>query len=299
MAFFARNILAQTISNCNDKSTVMYRNPGYRQLCGESNSDRIIGGIDANIGQFPWLARLGYANLKFDPNNIEYNCGGSLITECWVLSAAHCVTELSDSVYMAAIRLGEHNTHTPVDCSYSVCADLTQDFRPSRILIPQSYGKSPYRHDISLIKLHKPARITRWVQPICLPVGDLLKKHYIGARAEVAGWGLVNSQNDMYVPILQTVRLPILPNQICTEAFKNKVKVDQMQMCIGGEIGYDSCGGDSGGPLMKVDVVTYPKYYIVGIVSFGIKDCGRREVPAVYTRVAKYMKWILDNLTAC
>lgn len=60
----------------------------------------------------------------------------------------------------AAIRLGEYNTDTDVDCLYTVCADLTQDYRPSRILIPDKYGKPRLKHDIAMIKLHKPARIT-------------------------------------------------------------------------------------------------------------------------------------------
>lgn len=68
-------------------------------------------------------------------------------------------------------------------------------------------------------------------------------------------------------------------------------------MCVGGKKGYDSCGGDSGGPLMKVGVETTPKYYIIGIVSFGSKNCGIK--PAVYTKITTYMHWILDNLTQC
>ena len=69
-------------------------------------------------------------------------------------------------------------------------------------------------------------------------------------------------------------------------------------MCVGGEIGKDSCGGDSGGPLMKVEVLDGPpKYYLIGIVSFGAKHCGESTTPAVYSRVSSYITWILDNVS--
>lgn len=70
------------------------------------------------------------------------------------------------------------------------------------------------------------------------------------------------------------------------------------QMCVGGIIGEDSCGGDSGGPLMKVlsDERPPPKYYLIGIVSFGAKACGASRTPAIYSRIAAYTTWILDNI---
>lgn len=68
-------------------------------------------------------------------------------------------------------------------------------------------------------------------------------------------------------------------------------------MCVGGIIGEDSCGGDSGGPLMKVEAVDGPpKYYFLGVVSFGAKHCGESSTPAVYSRIAEYLRWILDNM---
>lgn len=70
-------------------------------------------------------------------------------------------------------------------------------------------------------------------------------------------------------------------------------------MCIGGVKGFDSCGGDSGGPMVMVDSVTSPKYYMFGIVSFGSKFCGAKTTPGVYTNIVMYMEWILDNITRC
>lgn len=70
-------------------------------------------------------------------------------------------------------------------------------------------------------------------------------------------------------------------------------------MCVGGVPGEDSCGGDSGAPLMKVESQDGPpRYYLIGIVSFGAKNCGASTTPAINANVAKYITWILDRISA-
>lgn len=98
--------------------------------------------------------------------------------------------------------------------------------------------------------------------------------------------------------ILQTVKLPIVDMDRCVMAFRSYTDVSgNEQMCVGGVPGEDSCGGDSGGPLMKVESLNGPpKYYFIGIVSFGTKSCGASKTPAVYSRVATYTTWILNNI---
>lgn len=98
--------------------------------------------------------------------------------------------------------------------------------------------------------------------------------------------------------ILQTVKLPIVDMDRCVMAFRSYADVSgNEQMCVGGVPGEDSCGGDSGGPLMKVESLDGPpKYYFIGIVSFGTKSCGASQTPAVYSRVTTYNTWILNNI---
>jgi transmembrane serine protease 9 len=95
-----------------------------------------------------------------------------------------------------------------------------------------------------------------------------------------------------------TVKLPIVQTDTCKQAFKREVNIGEQQMCVGGVLGKDSCSGDSGGPLMKVeDVDGPPRYYLIGIVSFGVRNCGGTTVPAIYTKVSEYITWILDNIS--
>lgn len=84
----------------------------------------------------------------------------------------------------------------------------------------------------------------------------------------------------------------------CQKLLAKKTVITEKQLCAGGVIGKDSCGGDSGGPLMLIDSVEGqpPKYFLIGLVSFGTKRCAKTNLPAVYTRIAYFLPWILDNI---
>lgn len=94
-------------------------------------------------------------------------------------------------------------------------------------------------------------------------------------------------------------KVPVKENQACVERYKSaNVLLNDGQLCAGGEKGKDSCRGDSGGPLMtvSVDQTNSVNWYAVGVVSFGPSPCGLENWPGVYTRVSKYVPWIIDKL---
>ncbi|XP_046685500.1 CLIP domain-containing serine protease 14D-like [Homalodisca vitripennis] len=96
---------------------------------------------------------------------------------------------------------------------------------------------------------------------------------------------------------LLTVSVPVQSNVFCTEKYRGHTEIFSTQMCAGGEPGKDSCSGDSGGPLMKpFSINTSTRYFLIGIVSVGPKKCGVDPIPGIYTSVAKYITWILDNV---
>lgn len=132
--------------------------------------------------------------------------------------------------------------------------------------------------------------------PICLLRGDQLQKPFVGSIVEVAGWGITNIVEDMPSDYLLFVKLPILPIEICINLYKKITQISQEQTCAGGVSGKDSCGGDSGGPAMLIDTMNSPpRYYLFGLVSFGPTKCGTAK-PAVYTRAASYMMWLMNSL---
>ncbi|XP_024938860.1 uncharacterized protein LOC107265735 [Cephus cinctus] len=286
-----------------EASADVMKHPNWSLLddeqCGISNSDRIIGGKNASLGAYPWITRIGYSKISKMSTELIYRCGGSLINKIYVLTAAHCVANLPASYRVSRIRLGEHNTVTNPDCENDYCGEAVQDLKPVKIIVHKGYNHVPFKNDIALIRLEKPAKFSEFVKPICMVRDELLLKDFLGQTAEVAGWGIYDINDPRPSTILQTIRLPIVDVERCRKAFKSHADVGEEQICVGGVIGQDSCGGDSGGPLMKVESVHGPpKYFIIGLVSFGAKHCGESMTPAVYTKMSYYLSWILNNISS-
>ncbi|GLV43397.1 Melanization Protease 1 [Carabus blaptoides fortunei] len=266
-------------------------------ICGNSLADRIIGGINATLGQYPWIARIGYNSTINVTAKPVFRCGASLINANYVLTAAHCVTNLPNQLKVAIVKLGEFDITKNIDCEFGECADKPQDIKPSEILVHHKYGSPPFQNDIALIRLQKPAKFTKWVLPVCLPHGALMAKSFLSEFGEVIGWGYFDISKSVGSDVLQTVKLPVINNTRCRRAFRTIRISDEKQMCVGGEKGKDSCNGDSGGPMLKAEVVNGPpRYYQIAVVSFGARNCGGTSTPGVYTRVVYYMSWILDNI---
>ncbi|XP_074105302.1 CLIP domain-containing serine protease HP8-like [Cotesia typhae] len=297
--YFFIHCIIQFVLSCNTADIT--KHPSWMLLdhekCGISNTDRIIGGKNASLGMYPWIARIGYSS-DLTGSEISYRCGGTLINKLYVVTAAHCVSNLPGSFRVTGIRLGEHNSETNPDCENGYCSEPVQDFKPIQMLVHKRYNIPHFKNDIALIRLDRPVDYNGFVMPICMPVGELLEKNLTGGIAETAGWGIFDIDHPKSSVILQTIKLPILETYMCVNAFKNQAQVDELQLCVGGKVGQDSCTGDSGGPLMKVEALNdIPKYYLIGIVSFGAKHCGQSPMPAVYTRLTRYLVWILENIS--
>lgn len=198
------------------------------------------------------------------------------------------------------VILGEHNARTAIDCEDGVCADPPQLRRIARIAYPPNYNRPAYAHDLAVIRLQSPAIVSEWVLPVCLPFDDALHTVLLEQTAEVAGWGLTDSDDTHGTDFLQTLRVPVCPMQSCSALFGSAIQLSNArQLCVGGRIGEDSCSGDSGGPLVSAQhsrSLGGPHYFQFGIVSVGSKDCGESPTPALYTNVRFYLRWIVNQM---
>ncbi|XP_025834022.1 trypsin-1-like [Agrilus planipennis] len=242
--------------------------------CGERNdAKRIVGGHATAMNEFPWMVRLSYFN--------RFYCGGMLINDRYVLTAAHCVKGFM--WFMIKATFGEHDR----------CSDTK---RPeSRFVlraITGAFSFLNFDNDIALLRLNDRVPIMDTIKPICLPTkkDDL----YIGTKAIATGWGTLKEDGKPSC-VLQEVEVPVISNEACRKntSYTAKMISDNM-LCAGypGVGGRDSCQGDSGGPLIaqRAD----KKYELIGVVSWG-NGCARPSYPGVYTRVTKYLDWILQN----
>lgn len=270
--------------------------------CGPVLADRIIGGMEAHVNELPWMARLGYRRDEYS-GRLDYSCGGSLISERYVLTAAHCINE-NTGLVPVQVRLGEKDARTEIDCENQsgeqVCALPPVDVDVERVIKHKDYGQNRFQNDIALLRLASAVPFTDSVKPVCLPVeGDERRKDLTGKKVQVAGWGRVHNRNGATSSeTLMKVAVPVTPANDCVVAYQplQLVISPEKQMCAGDK-GKDSCNGDSGGPLTTAGYIDgVPRVVQHGVVSFGPSHCATEGTPGVYTRLTYYVPWIVSNL---
>lgn len=257
--------------------------------CGLNTlADRIVGGNYTAIDEYPWYALLEYVSKK---GTRAFQCGGSLINNRYVLTAAHCLANkrLDDGERLVSVRLGEHNTATELDCeddgTMEVCADPPQDFGIEAQIIHPGYEKNGafQHHDIALIRLDRDVTLNNYVSPVCLPVDNFTPT---SPNVNVTAVGFGHTGRQKHSGIKKQAQFPVFAQEECDKKWRN-VQIIEQQLCAGGVFGIDSCSGDSGGPLM-----TRRLYWIQeGVISFG-NQCALEGWPGVYTRVSSYLDWI-------
>ncbi|XP_066995226.2 CLIP domain-containing serine protease B4 [Anabrus simplex] len=264
-------------------------------ICGPVADSKIFGGKETGLLEFPWMALIGYLIR----GEIGFHCGGSLVNERYVLTAAHCVTSLPNGFVLASVRLGEHNLDEEMDCDLEtrVCAPGPLNFDVEEGVPHPQYSKKVMKNDIAIIRLKGRVPFSQSVvRPICLPVGLRHQNRNLDQEfLVVAGWGV--TENGTSSPVQLKVNVPVVPLAKCSVIYQKIVQIGPSQLCAGGEKGKDSCNGDSGGPLFFLGLVGEEQKAVqYGVVSFGPKYCGTENMPGIYTRVGHYMDWILNNM---
>ncbi|XP_064550405.1 melanization protease 1 [Drosophila montana] len=271
--------------------------------CGDNFGDRIVGGVDTGKKDFPWMALIEYTK----PGNvIGHHCGGSLINNRYVLTAAHCVSAIPDSWRLTGVRLGEWDTTMNPDCTTersgkTDCNDPYVDVGVSEIIPhPQYPGNARDQlHDIALLRLIRQITFTDFISPVCLPIKpEHQNTIFLGRKMVVAGWGRTETNSTSNVK--KKAELESVATAECNRRYQTQRRtVTSSQICAGGVEGIDSCRGDSGGPLIMEDFNEgYGNYYLTGVVSYGPTPCGLSGWPGVYTLVSTYIEWIENTIKA-
>ncbi|XP_071452155.1 brachyurin-like [Hetaerina americana] len=235
-------------------------------------SSRITGGHQAKHGQFPWQALISMDS--------SYVCGGSLISENWVLTAGHCGYQFQNFV----IILGAED-------AYDNSENGRQTFQTEDVHVHENYDPDTVNNDISLLRLPNQVSFTDYVNFIALPPRSMQSDDLVGDEVTVSGWGKPSDSSPGISQMLNYVSMKVMSNEECANTFGDIIT--PTKLCTDTTGGHSSCNGDSGGPLILQG--QDGRYVEVGIVSFGASAGCEQGYPDAFTRVTSYLDWIETN----
>ncbi|XP_052401041.1 transmembrane protease serine 3 [Carassius gibelio] len=226
---------------------------------------RIVGGNVSRSGLVPWQVSLHYQN--------QHLCGGSVISERWILTAAHCVYGFAQPV-LWAVYAGI--TDQPLGGTGGLSVE--------KIIYHSNYRPGGLSYNIALIKLKLPLSFNDQVVPICLPsYGESFED---GQMCLISGWGATVDGGEASLS-LHTAQVPLLSSRDC-----RRRGLTSWNICAGfSEGGAGTCQGDSGGPL----ACQGSGWTLVGAASWA-ESCGQANNPGIYTSINEALTWIQQQM---
>ncbi|KAL6423620.1 hypothetical protein ACFW04_010267 [Cataglyphis niger] len=253
----------------------------YKQVCGRRlfPEPRIVGGDRSSFGKWPWQISL----RQWRSQTYLHKCGAALLNENWAITAAHCVESVPPSDLL--LRIGEHDLANE---------DEPYGYQERRVQIVASHPQfdaRTFEYDLALLRFYEPLLpFQPNVLPICLPDDD---ETYVGRTAYVTGWGRLYDEGPL-PSVLQQVAVPVINNTVCESMYRNAGYIEHIPhifICAGWRNGgFDSCEGDSGGPMV-IQRARDKRWILAGIISWGI-GCAAPNQPGVYTRISEFREWI-------
>merc|ERR1711994_207541 len=249
-------------------------NKSFAEECGLENpngvEDRIVGGHEAAHHEWPWQVALFVDDAWF--------CGGSLISDEWVMTAAHC----ADGAGYFDVMAGAHNVRASSE--------------PHRIEITSYEGfthpdwnSNDLNSDIALVKLPSKITFNDYIRPACLPTYSDVGNDYVGEPTTPVGWGKNSDNAGGITPTLQMVEdLPVITNSQCAQYYGSIMY--RGIVCIDSSGGKGVCNGDSGGTLNHNEGGT--KWKQIGVTSFVSSAGCESGNPHGFTRVTHFLQWI-------
>ncbi|XP_069390707.1 ST14 transmembrane serine protease matriptase a [Paralichthys olivaceus] len=246
--------------------------------CGRSmfKTSRIVGGQDAEEGEFPWQVSL---HVK----NYGHVCGASVISPRWLVTAAHCVQDDGKTRYS---QPGTWEAYLGLHIQQKIGSAVVKK-NLKKVISHPNYNEFTFDNDIALMELDSPVTLSDYIRPICLPSPQ--HDFPTGNTVWITGWGATR-EGGFAAPVLQKAQVRIINQTVCDKLMGGQLT--SRMLCAGVLTGgVDACQGDSGGPLSSP---SGSRMFLAGVVSWG-DGCARRNKPGIYTTVTKFRGWIKEK----
>ncbi|XP_072949930.1 transmembrane protease serine 9-like [Epargyreus clarus] len=233
---------------------------------------RIVGGQGVDISQVPFQVGL-VIQIMWVLTSV---CGGSLISNNRVVTAAHCHSDGTVTAQSFTVVLGSNTIFSGGNRQTT-----------TNIVNHPNWNPRTAANDIAVLRINS-VSFTNVIQPVALPTGNELSNNFVGWTATASGFG--RTSDGASIPSNQRiswVNLRIITNAECAGVFGDFVH--NSNICTSGEGGRGTCQGDSGGPLV---VTSGGRRILIGVTSFGARDGCAIGLPAAYARVTSYVSWI-------
>ncbi|XP_029027296.1 ST14 transmembrane serine protease matriptase a [Betta splendens] len=246
--------------------------------CGRNRfkSSRIVGGQNAEEGEFPWQV-----SLQVKPYG--HVCGASIISPTWLVTAAHCV---QDDSKIRFSQPGTWEAQLGLHTQRNIASTVVK--RTLKQIIPHPYYNTfTFDNDMALMELDSPVSFSDYIRPICLPAAT--HNFPAGDTVSISGWGATREGGSAAM-VLQKAEVRIINSTVCNSLMAGQIT--SRMLCAGVlKGGVDACQGDSGGPLSSS---VGQHAFLAGVVSWG-DGCARRDKPGIYTQVTKFRGWIKEK----
>lgn len=243
---------------------------------------RIVGGEITEQNSRPYqvalYARVGtIGELGF--------CGGALIHQEWVLTAAHCCFHNGEEVNHVQAILGAHSLYDRYEHGRRIV-------NVAELVIHPDWDPSTFNNDMALLRLANTIQLTDTIDTVRLPYRSISSFNFAGAGAVASGWGIAAEGVTFVAPTLRQKLMTVITDTLCNMSYFNQLSENTICAFYGSA---GTCKGDNGGPLTIIYNATDDddgEELLIGVTSFISSGGCNDDVPSVFTRVQRYLDWI-------